>query len=150
MSREKVRRLRGQNPEMKAAEIARKLGLSKQRVGQILATEGLPTRIFPVADKSAAGIRREYKCWWAMLDRCYNPDSPDYRYYGARGIDVCARWRSSFKAFFEDMGPKPSELTIERVNNDRGYSPSNCIWADRSTQNRNQRRGKRGKYAKKK
>lgn len=61
-----------------------------------------------------------------------------YKDYGARGIDVCSRWRS-FEPFLADMGICPPALTLERVNNERGYSKSNCVWADRKTQANNKR-----------
>jgi hypothetical protein len=83
--------------------------------------------------------RKEYLCWWNMLDRCLNPQNSVFRYYGGRGIGVCVRWRS-FPNFFTDMGPRPRGFSIERVNNDGNYEPSNCLWADRGTQNRNKRK----------
>lgn len=61
-----------------------------------------------------------------------------YKDYGARGIDVCSRWLS-FEPFLADMGICPPTLTLERVNNERGYSKSNCVWADRKTQANNKR-----------
>lgn len=72
----------------------------------------------------------EYKTWRCMIDRCTNPNAPNYRYYGARGIAVCRRWRESFQNFFADMGQRPSRsYSIHRLRNSRGYSPSNCAWA---------------------
>ena len=83
-----------------------------------------------------------YASWIAMKNRCNNPKASDYKYYGGRGIKVCKRW-SEFSEFLADMGEKPAGLTIERINNDRGYSPSNCKWATRLEQSRNTRRNKR-------
>lgn len=83
-----------------------------------------------------------YVSWIAMKNRCNNPKASDYKYYGGRGIRVCKRW-SSFSEFLGDMGEKPDGLTIERINNERGYSPSNCKWATRLEQSRNTRRNKR-------
>jgi hypothetical protein len=82
----------------------------------------------------------EYDIWKQMKQRCFNPNSQSYRNYGARGITVCERWRSSFQAFYDDMGPRPSsDYSIERINNDGNYEPSNCKWGTRSEQNINHR-----------
>lgn len=86
-----------------------------------------------------SGRAPEYNSWAKMLDRCRNPKSPDYKNYGGRGINVCDAW-ADFAKFLEDMGPRPSPgHSIERVNNDEGYSPSNCVWATREVQARNRR-----------
>jgi hypothetical protein len=86
------------------------------------------------------GFRSEHIAWANMLQRCYNEKHPQFKNYGARGIVVCARWRASFAAFLEDMGPKPSrELSIDRENNDGSYSPQNCRWATAKQQSANQR-----------
>lgn len=82
-----------------------------------------------------------YRTWCNMVQRCYNPRNSQYRDYGARGISICAEWRSDFMRFVSDMGEKPTpKHTIERKNNDEGYTPDNCEWADRSSQMRNTRR----------
>ena len=89
----------------------------------------------------AGGETAEYRAWAHMRDRCYNPRRKDYRHYGGRGITVCPRWRESFQAFFDDMGPKPSpDLTLDRKDNDGNYEPGNVRWATRSQQNSNQRK----------
>lgn len=82
-------------------------------------------------------IAREYTTWQSMLGRCYNPKNAKYPRYGGRGIEVCERWRHSFKNFLTDMGKKPAGLTLDRIDNDKGYSPDNCRWATRARQNRN-------------
>ena len=81
----------------------------------------------------------EYRVWANMLDRCRNPASPGYVRWGGRGIVVCERWQS-FENFLEDMGKRPSpEHSIERRDNDLGYSPENCYWATLKEQSHNKR-----------
>lgn len=80
----------------------------------------------------------EYRTWYAMKDRCYNPKNARFSRYGARGITVCERWLTSFTKFLEDMGEKPSiSLSIERLDPNGNYEPENCVWADQLTQSRN-------------
>ncbi len=88
---------------------------------------------------------REYSSWHAMLQRCNNKKDAAYKNYGGRGITVCKEWLS-FIGFIEDMGIKASaDLTLERVDNEKGYSPDNCIWADWFTQAQNRRIGSNNK-----
>lgn len=83
----------------------------------------------------------EYTAWRHIKERCLNEAHPNWPNYGGRGITVCDRWRDSFEAFLEDMGPKPSpDLTIERLDNDKGYEPGNCAWASRKAQGNNTRK----------
>lgn len=79
----------------------------------------------------------EYRIWRHMRTRCENQNSPAYKWYGGRGIQVCERWLD-FKNFSDDMGARPSKAhTIDRVNVHGNYEPSNCRWATMKTQQRN-------------
>lgn len=83
---------------------------------------------------------REYWVWANLNQRCRDQKQKSYKNYGGRGISVCERWKTSFEAFFADMGPRPSALhSIERKNNEGPYSPENCVWAIKITQQRNTR-----------
>lgn len=82
----------------------------------------------------------EYRTWRHMLERCLNPDHPNYRYYGGRGITVCQRWQKSFETFVADVGRRPTNnLSLDRINNDGNYEPGNVRWATRAEQTRNRR-----------
>lgn len=81
----------------------------------------------------------EHYIWQSMRQRCTNPKNIGYVNYGGRGIAVCERWKR-FDAFLEDMGNRPSpQHTLERVNNDLGYSKANCVWASKKAQSNNKR-----------
>jgi hypothetical protein len=75
-----------------------------------------------------------------MNGRCTNPNNPRYEYYGGRGIAVCDRWRGSFENFLADVGERPPGLTLERIDNNKGYEPGNVKWASWAEQALNKRR----------
>lgn len=93
-------------------------------------TDPTPTDTFSPAERSV--LRGT---WFNMVHRCTRSTSPDYGRYGARGITVCDRWLNSFDDFAKDMGPRPTpQHSLDRIDNDKGYYPKNCRWADRATQ----------------
>lgn len=73
-----------------------------------------------------------------MKQRCLNPENDSFWKYGAKGVTVCDRWLS-FEAFIEDMGPRPDGTSLDRIDGSKGYEPSNCRWADLTTQIINQK-----------
>lgn len=95
---------------------------------------GLPSKDIP-----------EYRIWMLMIQRCTNPKASGFDRYGAKGVEVCPRWRHSFDAFYEDMGPRPegrfpsgySRYSIDRRDSEAGYCPENCYWATSDVQTRN-------------
>ena len=87
---------------------------------------------------------RLHYVWSSMKTRCYNPKDEHYARYGSRGITVCDAWRNDFQAFYDwaiangyDENAPRGKCTIDRIDNDKGYYPDNCRWADMKTQNNN-------------
>lgn len=88
---------------------------------------------------TAGGMTPEYQSWRGMRERCINLNHASFRNYGGRGIKVCDRWLYSFPNFLKDMGKRPKGASLDRINCDGDYEPSNCRWADAATQSRNRR-----------
>lgn len=91
---------------------------------------------------------RLFPIWRNMINRCYKPSDPAYKRYGGRGISVCDQWRNSYYDFREwaNNNGYSDDLTIDRVDNNGNYEPSNCRWADRYTQNNNTSRNRYIEY----
>jgi hypothetical protein len=80
---------------------------------------------------------KTWEAWHGIKQRCHNPNVSQYQYYGARGIAVCDHWRYSFENFYNDMGECPPGYSIDRMNVDGNYEPSNCRWATEEEQRNN-------------
>jgi hypothetical protein len=83
-----------------------------------------------------------FHVWRSMKSRCYNPKNASYLHYGARGIKVCDRWMN-FQNFLEDMGEPKKGLSLDRINNNGNYEPSNCKWSNWNQQARNRSNNRR-------
>jgi len=90
--------------------------------------------------KNKHGMKKTpiYRSWSCMLSRCTNKKLSGYKNYGGRGITVCKRWYD-FKNFYEDMGDRPKDCTLDRIDNDKGYCKENCRWATLEQQSMNKR-----------
>jgi hypothetical protein len=80
---------------------------------------------------------RTYTSWSTMRNRCLNPNRWDHKYYYDKGITICERWLSSFLNFLEDMGERPEETSLDRIDSTKGYCKENCRWATKKQQQRN-------------
>ena len=86
-------------------------------------------------------VNKFYQTWYGMLQRCTNLEHRSYKWYGARGITVCEEWQdvTNFVAWAESTYPNIEGYTLDRIDNDKGYSPENCTWSDKTTQILNRR-----------
>lgn len=84
---------------------------------------------------------RMYRIWNNLRDKCYNENNKAYKYYGKRGIKICDKWLNSFDIFYDwaMANGYDDNLTIDRIDNNKGYSPNNCRWTTMKQQNRNKR-----------
>lgn len=78
-----------------------------------------------------------FRIWQSIIARCERPSSISYQYYGAKGVSMCEKWRSSFEAFLADMGERPEGMSIDRMDSAGNYEPGNCRWATITEQNNN-------------
>lgn len=105
----------------------------KLRAGTKLRDCGCGAYQAPAREMHGGSHMGLYDVWRDMIARCDDPTR-----YGAKGITVCDRWRESFGAFLEDMGPRPFDgASLDRLDNAKGYAPGNCRWATSTEQNRN-------------
>ena len=98
---------------------------------------------WPRRTKPRTGITKHYLygTWKEMKSRCYNNKHEHYSYYGQRGITVCQEWLDDFSNFIRDMGDRPEGYTLDRIDNDKGYSKDNCRWSSKSEQSYNKKLG---------
>ena len=80
-----------------------------------------------------------WKSWVSMRERCRNPNAPKFAHYGGRGITVCQQWED-FQVFLKDMGERPAGTSLDRIDVNGMYAPSNCRWATHKEQRHNRRK----------
>lgn len=112
----------------------------KRSCGCLVTEKQIASRTHGQSRCDNGNATKEYRAYRAMLNRCYRPADIEYRNYGARGITVCESWRAGFQNFFADMGKSPSPThSLDRINCDGNYEPSNCKWSTAREQSLNRR-----------
>lgn len=113
---------------------------------------GDPNKYLRQGDKERGSLTRdflgEYRSYNSMKTRCYNKNYPQYKDYGGRGIRVCKRWLgpNGFRRFLDDMGPRPIDKSLDRIDVNGDYTPGNCRWATRKEQSNNTRNNRLVEY----
>lgn len=119
------------------SEVSRAMGSNKDNIAK---RSGVNAGAYKHGCKGRFGASPEYKVWIGMKRRCYDASFKDYPNWGGRGIRVCERWNSSFANFLSDMGKRPSaKHSIDRIDSNGNYEPSNCRWVTPDIQGSNTR-----------
>lgn len=135
---------------MGTAEIAKTLGVTPAYAWRKLKKHGMSIEQFEATIEHNRANRKpqkyipkpvavEFQAWKAAKRRCENPKDAAYKEYGGRGISMSPEWSGSYEQFYADMGPRPAKHSLDRIDNEKGYSKENCRWATIFVQNRNRR-----------
>jgi len=135
---------------MGTAEVARALGVTSAYAWRKLKKQGMSIEQFEDTIEHNRASRKpkkydakpvsvEFQAWKAAKRRCENPKDAVYKEYGGRGIFMSPEWSNSYETFYADMGPRPDKHSLDRIDNEKGYSKENCRWATVFVQNRNRR-----------
>lgn len=130
---------------LSTTEIAAEVGCAQSLVTKLLKRHGITGRRVGKPDIHGHTGTPTWLSWRSMTNRCTNPRHEKWPLYGGRGITICARWAEvdgqGFANFLADMGERPAAMTLDRIDPDGDYEPSNCRWADAKTQRANRRGG---------